>query len=575
MRKFIIFGAGTLFVLFPTLAWAGVVTSREPIDTRGTPESIARWINDYTQKHRNDFCYRRKYQEDVQDIENERLAQQELCQYTPTSQVTNLIQNFLPISHHFEIDDIKGYIEAHLVSNNEDPANTGFIATLKGLIHRYSISDTETLRALCFPIHLLPYFRCPDGKTCLFCENTDCTFTFQQTIAGYQASGEDGSLPVDTLRMQVTDDSALHLLGNFLKAMDPNMNFLILTCGAELMTSQQMESYILEQGFNSKNHHIVYDNIAPCGDQWAQDNSKPGLVNGKPVSLASRHFRGDEWGYIEDRYRQDTQTTLSLAERGLIADAKLSPLYFEGGNMVIGGGKLLIGENEITRNMALGLTRDQVIKAFSVEFGGLPVSVLPQSSFHVDLDVAVLNSPTHERPVVVVADPTFRAKHFFKQVKEKKNFKSEVEAAEFLFNTIRPETLRSLEEEAKDDFAGLWYPEDPTVMFDKTLDFDAGAQAHAYLWKRTGYKDTIKALPSGIDIVNIPDLYTNIVVSQGVVYMPTYEYYPEQNKQAEQIYRSLGFDVQGIPADEVMAMQGGPRCNVETYRRSSGERPRN
>jgi hypothetical protein len=48
---------------------------------------------------------------------------------------------------------------------------------------------------------------------------------------------------------------------------------------------------------------------------------------------------------------------------------------------------LFIGEGEISRNTALGLTTDQVIQAFRLEMGVDEVVVWPEASFHLDYDV--------------------------------------------------------------------------------------------------------------------------------------------------------------------------------------------
>ncbi len=131
--------------------------------------------------------------------------------------------------------------------------------------------------------------------------------------------------------------------------------------------------------------------------QWAQDNGR---------SMQGPQFRGG---------RQDTSSLLaprfaSRREEGSLfipgdslaisAYPKLgksiaqSPLLFQGGN-IMGlfdqnvGIILLVGEAEIARNVALGLTRDEVIEAFRIEFGAKECRVLPAVSFHIDFDLTV------------------------------------------------------------------------------------------------------------------------------------------------------------------------------------------
>jgi hypothetical protein len=82
-----------------------------------------------------------------------------------------------------------------------------------------------------------------------------------------------------------------------------------------------------------------------------------------------------------------------LAEYGM--DIAHSPLLFQGGNLLAvrnpqtGERLLLIGESEIHRNTALGLTPDQTLQAFRIEFGVDRCEVLPAVSFHIDYDVSI------------------------------------------------------------------------------------------------------------------------------------------------------------------------------------------
>src|SRR5690606_11573208 len=72
-----------------------------------------------------------------------------------------------------------------------------------------------------------------------------------------------------------------------------------------------------------------------------------------------------------------------------------SPLLFQGGNLLAvqdpatGKRLLLVGEAEVYRNIALGLTEAQVLDAFRIEFGVDRCEILPAVSFHIDYDVCV------------------------------------------------------------------------------------------------------------------------------------------------------------------------------------------
>src|SRR5262245_116756 len=72
-----------------------------------------------------------------------------------------------------------------------------------------------------------------------------------------------------------------------------------------------------------------------------------------------------------------------------------SSLLFQGGNLLAvtdpkaGDRVLLMSEGTLHRNMALGLSREQVIAAFKAEFGVDRCAVLPAVSYHLDFDISV------------------------------------------------------------------------------------------------------------------------------------------------------------------------------------------
>ncbi len=131
--------------------------------------------------------------------------------------------------------------------------------------------------------------------------------------------------------------------------------------------------------------------------QWAQDNGKAGVVGSEQsdtlavATLVPRYASRREDGTVfipGESFLAD-----GLAGTGHVVVQ--SPLLFQGGNLLaIGDPKstdriLLIGEAEVYRNTALGLTPDQVLQAFRLEFGVDRCLVLPAVSFHIDFDLTV------------------------------------------------------------------------------------------------------------------------------------------------------------------------------------------
>ncbi|MBX3404719.1 MAG: hypothetical protein KF699_15010 [Phycisphaeraceae bacterium] len=142
--------------------------------------------------------------------------------------------------------------------------------------------------------------------------------------------------------------------------------------------------------------------------QWAQDNARPGCIGrgGKrtPAALLPRYAsRHDELtAYVPG----DTHAAESLSSAGF-ALAR-SPLHFQGGNLLVVEDRarrervLLLGEAEVYRNIALGLTRDQALELFRVEFAAQRCVVVPAASYHLDYEVFV-RTDADGRPVAFVA----------------------------------------------------------------------------------------------------------------------------------------------------------------------------
>lgn len=143
--------------------------------------------------------------------------------------------------------------------------------------------------------------------------------------------------------------------------------------------------------------------------QWAQDNARPGVVErggGRvPAALLPRYAsRRDE---LSAFVPGDTFAAESLAAAGF-AVAR-SPLHFQGGNLLAvedrarGERVLLIGEADVHRNVALGLTGEQTLAALAAEMSADRCVVLPGVSYHLDYEVFVRAGPDGA-PVAFVAD---------------------------------------------------------------------------------------------------------------------------------------------------------------------------
>ena len=131
---------------------------------------------------------------------------------------------------------------------------------------------------------------------------------------------------------------------------------------------------------------------------WAQDNGKAGLA-----PRADDPTRREVVTLIPRYASRNDQITIFLPGETLVFETLeeeigrcvVSPLLFQGGNALAvidprsGERLLLLGEAEVYRNRGLGLTMDQILEAFRVEFGVDRCVVMPAISFHIDMDLTV------------------------------------------------------------------------------------------------------------------------------------------------------------------------------------------
>jgi hypothetical protein len=221
-------------------------------------------------------------------------------------------------------------------------------------------------------------------------------FTFFPSRPGFRVTTEDGAQSIGTLRLQIAnpaywsgagDGGSLDLARQLVSELDG-------TSFIASIEEKHLDAFLdaarawpLAEGAR----FIVLPEPLPVA-QWAQDNGKMGVdVTGKPVVLAPRFAsRGEEAPVFVPG---ETFLIESVVLAGL--DVVQSPLLFQAGNLLAVSDRgrneriLLAGEAEVHRNVALGLTREQVLDALRIEFGVDRCVVLPAVSFHIDYELTV------------------------------------------------------------------------------------------------------------------------------------------------------------------------------------------
>ncbi|MBI4661710.1 MAG: hypothetical protein HY735_23040 [Verrucomicrobia bacterium] len=309
-------------------------------------------------------------------------------------------------------------------------AHDGLLATLAEVVRLLGperfLADAqaglEELVELGFPVDWLSYFtldregaageveltwalarRLTEGRSLqdLKAELDGAHFQFRNSARGFRAATETGEHEIGWIRMQVEGGyeggiipgDSLDVTAQMVAAM-PEADFL-LSIREDLANNLHWLAQHCWPLKRTNQVTIVSEkfDISP----WSQDNGKAGLIESADPSDAVH-------ATLVPRYAsQGEDASLFMPGDSYLADGLRSaghavvqsPLLFQGGNLLIVRDPaanrriLLMSEAEIYRNRALGLTFDQVLEAFRVEFGVDQCVVLPIVSHHLDFDVSV------------------------------------------------------------------------------------------------------------------------------------------------------------------------------------------
>lgn len=227
-------------------------------------------------------------------------------------------------------------------------------------------------------------------------------FNWRRADTSYRVASESGEHDLAMLRMQMTrgddwqaenDGGNLDLFRHLLRAA-PQTQFLV---SVERTNSEPFVRTLRTMLTPETAGHVIVFEEPVKLTQWAGDNGKagwvrePGVGRTRLATLAPRYAsRGEDGSSFVpgDSFLMD-----GLASAGHMVIQ--SSLLFQGGNLLAatdpatGKRLLLVGESEIYRNTALGLSREQTEEAFRLEFDVDRVIVLPSISFHIDYEVSL------------------------------------------------------------------------------------------------------------------------------------------------------------------------------------------
>lgn len=228
------------------------------------------------------------------------------------------------------------------------------------------------------------------------------SFQFAATHPGYRAVPETGRDAIGMVRMQmgggyhdgIVHGGSIDLVTQMVASI-PEADFIVHVPQDILENVKWLARryWPLE-----RTNHLTLLGEPLTVAAWAQDNGKAGVAEAGGSMKARRHMT------LIPRYasQEEAPTRFMPGESFLMSTllgsghlVAQSPLLFQGGNLLpVVDPKskkriLLIGEAEVQRNLSLGLSREQVLEAFRVEFGVDRCVALPAASFHIDYDVTI------------------------------------------------------------------------------------------------------------------------------------------------------------------------------------------
>lgn len=227
-------------------------------------------------------------------------------------------------------------------------------------------------------------------------------FEFSPSRPGYRAASETGRDAIGLVRMQmgggyhdgIVPGGSIDLVAQMVKRL-PEADFLVHV--PENVVDNVKWLARRYWPLSRTNHLTVLAEPLPVSP-WAQDNGKAGVEESSAELPARRHLT------LIPRYASQEEAPTrfmpgeSFLMRTLVESGHAvaqSPLLFQGGNLLAvvqprtKKRLLLVGEAEVHRNQAMGLTSDQVLQAFRLEFGVDQCVRMPAASFHIDYDMTI------------------------------------------------------------------------------------------------------------------------------------------------------------------------------------------
>lgn len=464
----------------------------------------------------------------------------------------------------------------------QELSRTGLLGTLARLLEVLGASAAQAnpaatliqLRSIGFPIDLLSYFHPAslDGPTpskvlawvasklaagplepSAIEELRAVPFQFRPSLSGFTPVFESAGVDIGTIRMQIgggykngiIPGGSLDMVAQLVAAM-PKVNF-ILSVPSEFLGDVRNMAGNFWTLHRPGQVTLLGEPLSLTA--WAQDNGKSGLMqagaNGA-LSLATLVPRYACQGEGESGLMPgDTFLADGLRAAGQVVAQ--SPLLFQGGNLMpVEDPKthqrlLLLGEAELHRNVALGLSTNQTLEAFRTEFAADRCLVIPVVSFHIDFDVSLRQ---HQGQMIAfVNDPMAAARLILERG---------VEALAENHVVSNPQAQQWRSQLSQKDFAsahaGL------STVLRSLLDAKNQFPAHVVRWFAKGSEDApatnLRYFLLALDLVA-----SHVYPSQNLAVEPDRQTYGAALRQVEiaaraqvSLFQNLGWTVVPVPS---------------------------
>ena len=315
---------------------------------------------------------------------------------TPPSDLRLHLRNILETNVSVTLPDLQQTAEllATLKSWVADALIDSHLVTVAAAVSEELCCDMESLQVLTIPVDILSLF--PDWRS-------GSRTGFAPQSADWQFSPAGAGAPIQVVRLQlspysVTLSTALLLIKELFSVLDGEVQFQIaVEPGGDTEALMQ----VLATFHPDAADRITLLELKTCS-LFAQDNARGvATPDGQPALLLPRGFR------MQSERNRDALEQQVIDTHGSLPVYR-SRLFWEGGNILRDDTVCLIGADTLYENMrSLGLTAQEVIRLFEVEFGPTATflgstsrytgdrTVLRnfesvQASFHIDLDVSIL-----------------------------------------------------------------------------------------------------------------------------------------------------------------------------------------